>query len=234
MVLPVRKKLISIPHRAKLWPLRAEPLAGREVAAGRSSYGTGKAQPVELDVADVGLRLGSAALAGAAIGVNRDLAQKPIGMRTLALVALGAASVTVAATSVPGMAENADAMSRVVQGVLQGIMAGISFIGAGVILRDARSGTVEGLTTAASVWVTAAVGIACGLGAWSVVLAAVAITLVLLLLGGQVEAAVDLMRSQQSEAKAEQQAEAGRPTKAASSREGAAPSSSVGRLPPGL
>jgi putative Mg2+ transporter-C (MgtC) family protein len=135
---------------------------------------------VELDVTDVAMRLGAAAVVGALIGVNRDLAQKPIGVRTLGLVALGAATVTVATVQVPGMAENADALSRVVQGVIQGVMAGISFIGAGVILRDAQTRTVEGLTTAASVWVTAALGIACGLGAWATVGIAVVVALFLL------------------------------------------------------
>jgi putative Mg2+ transporter-C (MgtC) family protein len=135
---------------------------------------------VDLDYTDVGMRLGAATLAGALIGINRDLAQKPIGVRTLGLVALGAAAVTVAAIQVPGMAENADALSRVVQGVIQGVMAGISFIGAGVILRDAQTRTVEGLTTAASVWVTAALGIACGLGAWATVGIAVTVALFLL------------------------------------------------------
>jgi putative Mg2+ transporter-C (MgtC) family protein len=135
---------------------------------------------VELDVTDVAMRLGAAAFVGALIGVNRDLAQKPIGVRTLGLVALGAATVTVATVQVPGMAENADALSRVVQGVIQGVMAGISFIGAGVILRDAQTRTVEGLTTAASVWVTAALGIACGLGAWATVGIAVVVALFLL------------------------------------------------------
>jgi putative Mg2+ transporter-C (MgtC) family protein len=74
-----------------------------------------------------------------------------------------------------------------VQGLIQGIMAGISFIGAGVILRDARSGTVEGLTTAATVWVTAALGIACGLGAWLIVALATILTLLLLFAGGWLE-----------------------------------------------
>lgn len=60
---------------------------------------------MDLSYLDVGLRLGAAALAGAAIGVNRDLADKPIGSRTLGLVALGAASVAVAAIEVPGMSE---------------------------------------------------------------------------------------------------------------------------------
>jgi len=71
-------------------------------------------------------------------------------------------------------------MSRVVQGIIQGIMAGISFIGAGVILRDTQARTVEGLTTAATVWVTAALGIACGLAAWTIVGVAVALALILL------------------------------------------------------
>jgi putative Mg2+ transporter-C (MgtC) family protein len=135
---------------------------------------------MDLSYLDVGLRLGAAALVGAAIGINRDLADKPIGTRTLGLVALGAATVSVAGTEVSGMAENPDAMSRVVQGIIQGVMAGISFIGAGVILRDAHTRTVEGLTTAATVWVTAALGVACGLGRWDVVVIGLGVALVLL------------------------------------------------------
>ena len=135
---------------------------------------------MDLSYLDVGLRLGAAALAGATIGINRDLADKPIGSRTLGLVALGAAAVAVAGIEVPGMAENPDAMSRVVQGIIQGVMAGISFIGAGVILRDAKARTVEGLTTAATVWVTAALGVACGLGRWDVVIIGTTIALALL------------------------------------------------------
>ena len=90
---------------------------------------------MDLSYLEVGLRLGAAAAAGATIGINRDLADKPIGMRTLGLVALGAAVVSVASIQVTGMADNPDAMSRVVQGIIQGVMAGISFIGAGEILR---------------------------------------------------------------------------------------------------
>jgi putative Mg2+ transporter-C (MgtC) family protein len=135
---------------------------------------------MDLSTLEVGLRLVAAAVMGVALGINRDFAHKPIGMRTLGLVALGAASVTVAAIEVPGMAEHPDALSRVVQGVIQGVMAGISFIGAGVVLRDIQARTVEGLTTAATVWVTAALGIACGLGRWDVVLIGTGIGLLLL------------------------------------------------------
>ena len=133
------------------------------------------------DFLDTILRLGTAAAAGMIIGINRDMADKPIGMRTLGLVALGAAVVSLSTIRVEGMADNPDAMSRVVQGLIQGIMAGISFIGAGVILRDAQAKTVEGLTTAATVWVTAALGIACGPAAWTIVGVAVVIALVLLI-----------------------------------------------------
>jgi putative Mg2+ transporter-C (MgtC) family protein len=142
---------------------------------------------MDLTETDIFLRLGAAAAGGMAIGLNRDLQNKPIGMRTLGLVALGAAMTAVATIQVAGMAEHPDAMSRVVQGIIQGIMAGISFIGAGVILRDAHAGTVTGLTTAATVWVTAALGIACGLAAWRVAGAGVVVTLFLLAGVGWIE-----------------------------------------------
>lgn len=129
---------------------------------------------------DALMRLGAATAAGMAIGVNRDLTRKPIGMRTLALVSLGAAAVTISAIQFSFMDNHPDALSRVVQGVIQGIMAGISFIGAGVILRDHKAGEVTGLTTAATVWVTAALGIACGLGAWVIVTATLALALFVL------------------------------------------------------
>ena len=77
------------------------------------------------------------------------------------------------------MAENSDAMSRV-QGIIQGVMAGISFVGAGVILRNAQAGTVEGLTTAATVWLSAALGVPCVLGAWKTIAVAVPLSLLLL------------------------------------------------------
>jgi putative Mg2+ transporter-C (MgtC) family protein len=137
---------------------------------------------MQLDTTDILLRLGAAAAVGMLIGINRDLQNKPIGMRTLGLVSLGAAVAAVSAIQVNGMAENPDALSRVMQGVIQGVMAGISFIGAGVILRDSEARTVEGLTTAATVWVAAALGIACGLAAWITI--AVGSALALLLLAG--------------------------------------------------
>jgi putative Mg2+ transporter-C (MgtC) family protein len=133
------------------------------------------------DIIDVALRLGSAVVVGMLIGLNRDLADKPIGMRTLGLVSLGAAIVSISTVHFRGLADHPDAVSRVVQGVIQGVMAGIGFIGAGVILRDTKEQTVKGLTTAATVWVTAALGIACGLAAWEIVGLSLVLALFLLL-----------------------------------------------------
>lgn len=67
---------------------------------------------VALDLGETALRLGVAAMCGAVIGLNRDLAMKPTGVRTPSLVALGAAIVTVATITVPGMSENSDAKFR--------------------------------------------------------------------------------------------------------------------------
>jgi len=142
---------------------------------------------VDLEFVDIGIRLVTAAVAGGLIGLNRDLADKPIGVRTLGLVSLGAATVTLAGIQVNGMAENSDAMSRVVQGAIQGVMAGISFIGAGVILRNVESRSVEGLTTAATVWVGAALGVACGLAAWRTIAIAMPVTLALLFATGWID-----------------------------------------------
>lgn len=135
-----------------------------------------------LELSDIVLRLFAAIAVGAALGIDRDLERKPIGARTLALVSLGAAVLAVATLNVPGIYDNKDALSRVVQGLIQGVMAGIGFIGAGVIIRRPEVDLVRGLTTAATVWVTAAIGIACGLGQWIVVGTATVLALIVLVL----------------------------------------------------
>lgn len=103
------------------------------------------------------IRLGMATLLGALIGLDRELKGKAAGLRTHMMVSLGAALFILVPLRT-GM-ELADS-SR----VLQGIIAGIGFLGAGAILKqDGRAG-IKGLTTAASIWVAAAVGIAAGMG----------------------------------------------------------------------
>jgi len=154
---------------------------------------------MDLGETELLLRLGAATAAGMALGLNRDLHNKPIGMRTLGLVALGSAIVVVSTVYFESLVGNPDALSRVVQGVIQGIMAGISFIGAGVILRDAQARTVEGLTTAATVWVTAALGIACGLAAWKIAATGVGLALFLLAAVGWLENRLGLGEGQRED-----------------------------------
>lgn len=136
-------------------------------------------------IVDLLLRFSVATVAGALIGLDRELLNKPAGLRTHALVALGAAVATATVTWNPDGAAPApvDAISR----VIQGIITGIGFLGAGVIMRTEGGHAVHGLTTAASIWVTACLGSACGAGAWMVTGSAVAFVLLILVVGLPVE-----------------------------------------------
>lgn len=122
---------------------------------------------------DVAAKLGSAAFLGATIGLDRERLHKAAGVRTIGLVSLGAALAAMAAGNMAG--SGADAASRVIQGTL----TGIGFLGGGVILH--HRGTVEGLTTAAAIWTAAALGAACGLGDWPVVVVGSALIFFLLI-----------------------------------------------------
>lgn len=145
---------------------------------------------------DAVFRLLAAAAVGMIIGLNRDMWGKPTGIRTLGLVSLGAALVALATTMHPLVAGHPDALSRVIQGVIQGVLTGIGFLGAGVVMRDPKAMEVHGLTTAATVWVTAALGIACALASWHLVIAGLAITLVLLVIVRPLERLIDRKRPQ--------------------------------------
>ncbi|MEO7152832.1 MAG: MgtC/SapB family protein [Burkholderiaceae bacterium] len=103
------------------------------------------------------LRIAVAILLGALIGYERELRQSSAGLRTHMLVALGAA-LFVLVPQQAGVSEGD--MSR----VLQGVIAGVGFLGAGAVLKRDDTDQIRGLTTAASIWVTAAIGIAVGLG----------------------------------------------------------------------
>jgi putative Mg2+ transporter-C (MgtC) family protein len=119
------------------------------------------------------VRLLVAGLMGAIIGYDRERNASPAGFRTHILVALGAALFVIA----PAQAGfSADDVSRVVQG----IVAGIGFLGAGAILKQDSNFKVRGLTTAASIWLTAAIGIAAGVGQLVTALVATAFGLVVL------------------------------------------------------
>ena len=137
-----------------------------------------------IDFAEAILRLGGATLIGTAIGLNRDLHGKPIGVRTLGLVGLASAMATLAVVSYGGDSINAtDAASRVIQGVL----TGIGFLGAGVIVRRNIGDRVHGLTSAACAWTTACLGLVCGLAAWPIVTTGAVLVFVLLVFGGPFE-----------------------------------------------
>lgn len=121
------------------------------------------------------IRLIAAALLGAIIGFEREKAGKAAGLRTHILVALGTC-VFIVACSGSGM--SADALSR----VIQGIVTGISFLGAGSILKLNEERGIQGLTTAAGIWITAAIGVAVGLGTLGLAILATILTVVVLVL----------------------------------------------------
>ena len=135
-----------------------------------------------MGLTEIVLRLLAATLIGAAIGLNRYLHHKSIGIRTLGLIALVAAAMVVSVLEV----STTDSATRVVQG----IVTGIGFIGAGLIMHQPGDAQVHGLTTASTVWVAAAIGIMCGLGVWHVVIVAALFVGLLLLFGGRLEKAV--------------------------------------------
>ena len=149
-------------------------------------------------ITSVVVRLGVATLIGCILGVNHDLRDKPAGLRTHGLVALGSALTTI--TSIQLAYANGTLDGGSVIRAVQGIVAGVGFLGGGVILHvsgsdDGEPGwqfrkRVRGLTTAASVWVAAALGIACGAGQWPSALVALALTLLVLVVGGPLEGAI--------------------------------------------
>jgi putative Mg2+ transporter-C (MgtC) family protein len=137
----------------------------------------------ELDWPEILLRLGVATLAGSAIGLNRDLRGKPIGLKTLGIVGLSTATVVLMALQLAEPGKVADATSRVIQGIL----TGIGFLGAGVIVHESERFRVRGLTSAACTFLAACLGVVCGAGQWKIVAVALALAFVLLTVGRRIE-----------------------------------------------
>lgn len=135
---------------------------------------------------EITLRLGSAAFIGGLLGLNRELKGKPAGLRTNALVSLGSAVVILGSMGIAGNTDPA-IEAGVVSRAVQGVITGIGFLGAGVILRDTSGTRVHGITTAAMIWLTATLGMLCGAGVWSVAGLGVGMTLVILLVGKPLE-----------------------------------------------
>jgi len=124
-------------------------------------------------LARICLRLLTALLIGALIGIQRELTHKPAGLRTHMLVALGTALVVI--TAVEAGMSSAD-ISRVVQG----IVTGIGFLGGGAILKLTAEHEIHGLTTAAGIWMTATASVAAGLGQLGIALIGVVLGLLVL------------------------------------------------------
>jgi putative Mg2+ transporter-C (MgtC) family protein len=129
--------------------------------------------PSAAQVTRITLRLCIAAMLGGALGYEREKAGKAAGVRTHMLVALGAALFVL----IPQQAGASEAdLTRVVQG----LVAGIGFLGAGAIVKGSSDESVKGLTTAAGIWLTAAIGVACGLGRESSAILSTALALAIL------------------------------------------------------
>ena len=118
---------------------------------------------------------------GGAIGLNREWEGKPAGLRTHALVALGGALFTIVGLMF-GTGDTS-AASR----ILQGVTAGVGFIGAGVIMRRPEINDVQGLTTAAAIWLVSAIGVAAGAGLWRTSLVALGLGLFVLIAGETID-----------------------------------------------
>jgi putative Mg2+ transporter-C (MgtC) family protein len=130
------------------------------------------------------IRVIAAVILGGILGVQREKAGKPAGLRTHMIVCLGTAVVVLAC-----LASNMDmsGLSR----VIQGIVTGIGFIGAGSILKLSEQREIRGLTTAAGLWMTAAIGVAVGLGSLGVALIGTGATFIVLSLLGAVESRLE-------------------------------------------
>jgi len=132
--------------------------------------------------------LGALAL-GLLVGYERSYHGRAAGMRTYGLVCMASAALTVIG-GYPGFwfgGHNAVVGMADPTRIVQGIVTGIGFLGAGVIVLDNGSAKIKGLTTAASIWMTACIGIVCGMGAWRVAGIGLILVMLLFLLGHPLE-----------------------------------------------
>lgn len=127
------------------------------------------------------LRLGLATLAGGMVGFERQIERKPAGLRTHMLVSLGAALFILVGIQTGMVQAEPSTISR----IMQGLIAGIGFLGAGEIFSNARHSPdavmkIQGLTSAAAIWISAALGTAAGCGLWFLSLAGGTLTMLIL------------------------------------------------------
>ncbi len=126
-----------------------------------------------IDWQNISLRLGIALVVGAIIGLERETQSKPAGLRTNMLVSFGSALIVLVPIQIGAAQQNVDVLGRAISGVV----SGVGFIGGGTILRESK---VKGLTSAAAIWVSAALGITVGCGLWLLGLAGAVIAWIIL------------------------------------------------------
>lgn len=127
------------------------------------------------------LRLGLAVVLGAIIGIEREERGKPAGLRTHVLITVASTAFALVALGLDGA--DHDSSSRVIQGVI----AGVGFLGAGAIIRNQQAQEVHGLTTASGIWIATACGLAVGVGQYAIGAFTAVLTLVLNILLAQIE-----------------------------------------------
>ena len=150
-------------------------------------------------------RLCAAALAGAILGINRDLHHKPAGLRVLPIVSLGACAIIMASITAASSLSTTpnDGVSKTIQGILSGIgflgagflgagflgagFLGAGVIGAGVIMRLQGKDEVHGITTASSIWLRSIIGMICAMGEWVLGLTTFSIAWIVLVFGSWLE-----------------------------------------------
>ncbi len=120
-----------------------------------------------------------AIVCGAAIGLERELKHKPAGLRTNVLICLGAALFTIISSKMAG--DKATAITR----IAAQIVTGVGFLGAGAVIQD--RGGIHGLTTAATIWLVASIGMACGAGFYYLAIVTTVLAIIVLLGLAQVD-----------------------------------------------
>lgn len=139
---------------------------------------------------EIALRLGCAALAGVALGLNRWLHHKSAGVKTHALVAIGSALAVLCMLPEAGVPADSAISLEAASRVFQGLLAGVGFLGAGVIIHNVGTGRVQGLTTAASIWATTILGAAFGMGFFKLATIGLLTAALVLLVGTGMEQAL--------------------------------------------
>lgn len=155
-------------------------------------------QPLHADKYTTLFRLCVAALLGGLLGWERGRADKPVGIRTMLLISAGAAAFALLGEQIIDASSRTDIIRVDPTRVLSYIISGVGFLGAGAILHSKR--TVKGITTAASIWVAAAVGAACGVGQFMIAFLLFAIAFLTLwapwvgaLASGKIDAEINIL-----------------------------------------